>query len=86
MTDLPPATPAPPTLTQAQLEAAIRQLILVIAPLLTAAGLVGAAGWLNGFLAFAGPIATLAVFLWGQWVTRQAAKKAVQLHAVSTQP
>ena len=64
------ATPVP-----AQIEASIRQVVLMVGPLLGGIGYVGLAGKLNDALVLAGPAAAIIAFVWGQVATRQAAKK-----------
>lgn len=57
-----------------QVTAAVRQVLLAVIPLATAAGMTQTAGALNTLLAMSGAIATVLVFVWGQLHTRKAAK------------
>lgn len=67
-----PATP-----TQTQAAAAVRQIILILAGAASALGFAGVAGQLNEFIAYAGPVAAVVVFVWGQVRTRTEAKKLI---------
>ena len=67
------------TPTQPQIEAAIRQVLLALIPLATAAGMTQTAGYLNVAVASAGTLATVAVFVYGQLITRMHAREAATM-------
>ena len=70
------ATPTAP-----QIQAAIRQLALGLAPVLALVGWERADDAINEIVAASGIIATVIAFAWGQYATRKTAKKAIALTA-----
>lgn len=71
----------PESPSKEQVKAGLRQFVLMVGPLLTAVGMTGWAGQLNGILAFSGPIATIVVLIWGQLHTRTATIKGAAMAA-----
>lgn len=72
------------TPTQPQINAAVRQVILAAGMIVGALGAKSAfVDQINGLVTFAGPVAAVVAFLWGQWETRRSAQKAAAL-AVSS--
>lgn len=65
------------TPTADQIAAGIRQAILVFGGLLGGLGYANLAGQVSGLVEIAGPLAAVVVFVWGQIVTHQKAKKMV---------
>lgn len=61
--------------TKDQVAAALRQILLGVLPLATAAGMTQTAGVLNFLIASVGVISTIVVFVWGQLKTRSASQK-----------
>lgn len=79
MTEKPIVVHATPT--RPQIEAALRQVILAIGPVV---GLFGYAGFadshtMNTVLALIGPASAIISFVWGQWNTRKQAQKAATM-------
>lgn len=81
MTDTPVETPivVHATPTQPQIEAGIRQSVLVLGTVAAMAGQAKIAGQANDLLAIAGPVAALLAFVWGQLATRRHAKQAATM-------
>lgn len=81
MTNLPPSAPVVVngSPSAVQIEAGIRQLIMIVGSVAAAFGAKGMAGDLNGVLAIVGPLATVVAFIWGQMATRSKAKAAITI-------
>lgn len=64
-----------------QVATAIRYVLMAASSVATALGFAEVAGKFNALLVTAGPIATAAVFIWGQWSARHGAKTKAALAA-----
>lgn len=61
--------------TAPQIAAALRQVVLMLGPLMGAIGYAGWAGQADQFLQVVGPVSAVIAFIWGQLATRKAAKQ-----------